>query len=74
MRGMRSVALGINNKVIASGKCNHPNKRKVNKEYLKDGLPIPGFAWTHCIFCCNDDCVFGGNCKYKKKESVLNNE
>lgn len=65
----RSVAFGIDNKVVASSKCNHPNKRKVNKEYLKDGLPVPSFAWPHCIFCINDDCVFGGNCEYKIKSN-----
>lgn len=63
--GMRNVALGVDTRVVASGKCNHPNKISVIKEYLKDGLPMPAFAWTHCVFCRNDDCIFNGECEHK---------
>lgn len=31
----------------------------------KYGLPIPEFAFTHCIFCRNDDCNFGGECEHR---------
>lgn len=67
--GSRSIALGIDTKVVANGKCNHPNKRNVNEKYLKDGLPIPKFAWTHCVFCRNDDCIFGGECEHRIKSN-----
>lgn len=60
--------LGADTKIIASGKCNHPNKRYVNEKYAKDGLPIPEFAWTHCVFYRNDDCVFRGECKYRTEK------
>ena len=64
--GMRSVAFGADTKIVSNGKCNHPNKRCVNEEYLKDRLPIPEFAWTHCVFYRKDDgCVFGGKCKHR---------
>lgn len=65
--GNRSIALGIDTKVVIKGKCNHPNIRSINKEYLKDGLPIPEFAWTHCNFYQNGNCLFGENCKYNMK-------
>lgn len=65
--GVRSVILGVDTKIIIKGKCNHPNKRSVDKEYSKDRLPIPEFAWTHCVFCNNDDCIFGGECNYRSK-------
>lgn len=65
--GNRSIALGIDTKVITKGKCNHPNKRHVVEERLKDGLPILKFEWTHCIFCHNDCCMFGGECSYRSK-------
>lgn len=35
-----SVAFGAYTKIIAKSKCNHPNKRSVSEEYLKDRLPI----------------------------------
>ena len=63
--GMRIVALGVGTKIITNGKCNHPDKRRVNEEYLRDRLPITEFAWTHCIFCRNDGCIFVGECKHR---------
>lgn len=62
-----NVAYGINTKIVVKGKCNHPDKRGIVEEYLKDGLPIPKFSWTHCVFCHNDGCVFGGECSYRSK-------
>ena len=70
--GRSSIVLGVDTKVIASGKCHHPHKRSVNKEYLKDGLPMPKFAWTHCIFCRGENCFFAGECEYKKDEEEGN--
>ena len=66
--GNRSVALGIDTKVIALGKCNHPNKREVIKEFIGDGLPFPEFAWTHCVFyrpMNTGECMFAGNCEHR---------
>lgn len=60
------AAFGIDTKIITNGKCNHPDKRSVNKEYIKDRLPIPAFAWTHCIFYRKDGCcVFAGECEHR---------
>ena len=68
--GNRSVGLGIDAKIIPSGKCNHPEKRFVREEYL-DGLPIPEHAWTHCIFCSkNSDCFFGGDCEHRIESKI----
>lgn len=65
--GSYSVALGIDTKVVASGKCNHPTKRFIDEKYVY-GLPIPEFAWTHCIFCFRDEtCNFAGKCEYKEE-------
>lgn len=64
--GHYGSALGSNDYVIANGKCNHPTKRFINEQYMKDGLPIPKFAWTHCIFCAKGGaCYFGGDCEYR---------
>ena len=65
--GNRSMALGIDTKVVVKGKCNHPDKKHIVEEHLKDGLPILEFEWTRCVFCHNDVCVFGGECSYKSK-------
>ena len=67
MNDIKSVVLDIDTKIVVNSKCDHPNKRNAIKEYLSDNLPIPEFAWTHCVFCHNNDCIFGGECKYKIK-------
>ena len=64
--GNRSSAVGADVKVVPNGKCNHPNKREVTQEYLLDGLPIPEWAWTHCMFCYGDECVYAGECEHRK--------
>lgn len=68
--GTYSVALGINTKIATNGLCGHPNKRPINPNML-DGLPIPEFGWTHCIFCSEDmkHCYFAGECEHRLPES-----
>ena len=61
------VVLGIDTKLIPKGKCNHPDKRRVVEERIKDGLPVLEFEWTHCVFCRDDGCVFGGECSYRSE-------
>lgn len=70
VEGHRSVAIGIDAKLVPIGKCNHPDIRYVSKDILNDGLPIPEHLWTHCIFCKkyeseNDMCFFAGECDHR---------
>lgn len=71
-RGGRCYAIGIDAKVIASGVCNHPNKRTVDERAIKDSIelrrPIPEHKWTHCIFMCrNGECIFAGECEHRRE-------
>ena len=64
--GNISVALGIDTKIIPTGKCNHPNRRFIPEDIKNDGLPIPEHLWPHCVFYRkNGDCIFDGNCNHK---------
>lgn len=52
--GQQNEALGADAKVKSNGECSHPNKT------LKS-------SWTHCVFCWSGNCVYAGECEYKKK-------
>ena len=59
--GSQSIALGINDKIVASGYCDDP----INLPYdaLSDllGNPI-----NSCIFCKGGKCYYGGECDRRK--------
>ena len=65
--GNTSVALGIDAKITPNGKCNHPYKKEFRQELLWDGLPVPMWEWSNCIFCKNGECVYAGECEHREE-------
>ena len=59
--GNISAALGIKDKVTASGLCDNPIQLQYN--LLSDLLNNP---IAKCIFCGNGKCYYGGECERRK--------
>lgn len=60
--GSMCSALGCDVKITPKYKCNRSFQRDVYAEFIKDGLPIPTFAFVPCIFNFNGGCAFSGEC------------
>lgn len=67
VEGYDSKAIGKNDDIVLMGVCNHPQKRVIEEDYLKDNLSVSEFTWTHCIYCVDGKYYYASNCQYKNK-------